>query len=61
MEARAYVFIFGWLAICVSLVVAGSLLPHTWYSALMLIVGIVGGIVWFIGLFYLANAMNSDI
>ncbi len=61
MWTRTYVFILGFLAICIGLIVTGFWLPKSWYSGLMLTVGILGCVVWAIGLFYLSNAMNSDI
>lgn len=60
MEPKAYVLIFGSLGLCIAAIVAGSYIGAGLGHALLAL-GIIGGIMWIVGAFWLANAMNSDI
>jgi uncharacterized membrane protein YjjB (DUF3815 family) len=60
MEPRAYVVIFGSLAVCVAAVVFGVVWTSPW-AKLLLVAGIVACVAWVVVAFFLANAMNSDI
>lgn len=61
MNWQGNVIVWGGLLLCIVLIIVGIWLPHSWYARTLLAAGIVGGIVWVIGIFQLAIAMNSDI
>lgn len=57
METKGYVIIFGALFVFVALLFTGFHYHNNWVIA----GGVIGIIVWFIGIFSLASAMNTDI
>lgn len=60
MTPFSWLLIFGSLALCVGAIVFG-LWMHNGYGMILLVVGIIGCVAWLVGLFGLANALNSDI
>lgn len=61
METRAVVIIFGALAAFIAMIVTGYALQTSPLAIILRIVGIFGCVAWVIFVFWLANAMNTDI
>lgn len=61
MDTQGLIIVFGSLAAFVIAIVVGYCIPDGITASLLRIFGILGGLAWIAGAFWLANAMNTDI